>query len=165
MIFNSKSRLISLETLLCANNRINILGNLSFSFPNLKSLVLSSNNLTLLESLIPLSQLKFLETLICLDNPVSHKEHYKDYIISLIPNLRVLNFQKITSKDRRNASRKFPNILPTNTPSPGSMFKFKLRQLVQSISSLEEANFIEGKIKNGEMTEEMLDKLLKQRFN
>uniref|UniRef100_A0A8C9X8H2 Small nuclear ribonucleoprotein polypeptide A' n=1 Tax=Sander lucioperca TaxID=283035 RepID=A0A8C9X8H2_SANLU len=77
-----------LKTLLMNNNRICRIGeNLEQSLQNLTELVLTSNNIQELVS-----------TFYLLRNPVTNKKHYRLYVINKIPQIRVLDFQKVKLK-------------------------------------------------------------------
>jgi len=54
-----------------------------------------------------LSACRALTHLSLLDNPVTRKEHYRLYLIWLIPSLRFLDFQKVRDVERTQASELF----------------------------------------------------------
>ncbi|AWP02058.1 putative U2 small nuclear ribonucleoprotein A' isoform 5 [Scophthalmus maximus] len=89
-----------LKTLLMNNNRICRIGeNLEQSLPSLTELVLTNNNIQELGDLDPLASVKTLSLLSLLRNPVTNKKHYRLYVISKIPQIRVLDFQKVKLKE------------------------------------------------------------------
>ncbi|AWP02055.1 putative U2 small nuclear ribonucleoprotein A' isoform 2 [Scophthalmus maximus] len=93
-----------LKTLLMNNNRICRIGeNLEQSLPSLTELVLTNNNIQELGDLDPLASVKTLSLLSLLRNPVTNKKHYRLYVISKIPQIRVLDFQK----ERQEAEKMF----------------------------------------------------------
>uniref|UniRef100_A0A673NHX9 U2 small nuclear ribonucleoprotein A'-like n=1 Tax=Sinocyclocheilus rhinocerous TaxID=307959 RepID=A0A673NHX9_9TELE len=93
-----------LKTLLMNNNRICRIGeNLEQSLPDLKELILTSNNIQELGDLDPLASVKSLSLLSLLRNPVTNKKHYRLYVINKIPQIRVLDFQKVKMKMKRRA--------------------------------------------------------------
>ncbi|XP_030621983.1 U2 small nuclear ribonucleoprotein A' isoform X1 [Chanos chanos] len=97
-----------LKTLLLNNNRICRIGEgLEQSLPNLKELVLTSNNIQELGDLDPLASVKTLTLLSLLRNPVTNKKHYRLYVINKIPQIRVLDFQKVKLKERQEAEKMF----------------------------------------------------------
>ncbi|XP_051568141.1 U2 small nuclear ribonucleoprotein A' [Myxocyprinus asiaticus] len=97
-----------LKTLMMNNNRICRIGeNLEQSLPNLKELVLTSNNIQELGDLDPLSTVKSLTLLSLLRNPVTNKKHYRLYVINKIPQICVLDFQKVKLKERQEAEKMF----------------------------------------------------------
>ncbi|XP_050075421.1 probable U2 small nuclear ribonucleoprotein A' [Anopheles maculipalpis] len=101
-------RLPRLKCLLLNNNRIvRISENLHESLPNLQSVILTGNNIQELGDLEPLTKLPNLETLSLLTNPVSTKQHYREYVAFRFPNLRLLDFRKIRQKEREAANQLF----------------------------------------------------------
>ncbi|KAK1798541.1 hypothetical protein P4O66_006839 [Electrophorus voltai] len=97
-----------LKTLLMNNNRICRIGeNLEQSLPNLKELILTSNNIQELGDLDPLASVKTLSLLSLLRNPVTNKKHYRLYVINKLPQIRVLDFQKVKLKERQEAEKMF----------------------------------------------------------
>uniref|UniRef100_A0A3Q1B0C6 U2A'/phosphoprotein 32 family A C-terminal domain-containing protein n=1 Tax=Amphiprion ocellaris TaxID=80972 RepID=A0A3Q1B0C6_AMPOC len=97
-----------LKTLLMNNNRICRIGeNLEQSLPSLTELVLTNNNIQELGDLDPLATVKTLTLLSLLRNPVTNKKHYRLYVINKIPQIRVLDFQKVKLKERQEAEKMF----------------------------------------------------------
>nr|ACQ58133.1 U2 small nuclear ribonucleoprotein A [Anoplopoma fimbria]ACQ58481.1 U2 small nuclear ribonucleoprotein A [Anoplopoma fimbria] len=93
-----------LKTLLMNNNRICRIGeNLEHSLQGLTELVLTNNNIQELGDLDPLATVKTLTLLSLLRNPVTNKKHYRLYVISKIPQIRVLDFQKVKLKVRTSS--------------------------------------------------------------
>jgi U2 small nuclear ribonucleoprotein A' len=90
-----------LHTLLLANNRIqNISPSIHLSVPNLRTLVLTNNNISELGDLEPLKELKHLQYLSLLGNPAREKKWYREWLAWRIPGLRVIDFQRIRDKVR-----------------------------------------------------------------
>uniref|UniRef100_A0A8D2NTW6 Small nuclear ribonucleoprotein polypeptide A' n=1 Tax=Zosterops lateralis melanops TaxID=1220523 RepID=A0A8D2NTW6_ZOSLA len=88
-----------LKTLLMNNNRICRIGeNLEQALPSLTELILTNNNIAELGELDPLSSIKSLTYLSVLRNPVTNKKHYRLYLIHKVPQVRVLDFQKVKLK-------------------------------------------------------------------
>ncbi|KAI0757288.1 L domain-like protein [Daedaleopsis nitida] len=97
-----------LRTLLLANNRISSISpSLHLSVPNLTTLVLTNNNITELGDLEPLKDVKSLQYLSLLGNPVQEKKWYREWLAWRVPNLRVLDFQRIRDKERQAAKALF----------------------------------------------------------
>ncbi|NWR58328.1 RU2A protein, partial [Bucorvus abyssinicus] len=97
-----------LKTLLMNNNRICRIGeNLEQALPSLTELVLTNNNIAELGELDPLSTIKTLTYLSILRNPVTNKKHYRLYVIHKVPQVRVLDFQKVKLKERQEAEKMF----------------------------------------------------------
>uniref|UniRef100_A0A674N7V7 Small nuclear ribonucleoprotein polypeptide A' n=1 Tax=Takifugu rubripes TaxID=31033 RepID=A0A674N7V7_TAKRU len=89
-------------------NRICRIGeNLEQALPNLRELILTSNNIQELGDLDPLATIKTLSLLSLLRNPVTNKKHYRLYVINKLPQLRVLDFQKVKLKERQEAEKMF----------------------------------------------------------
>ncbi|KAF6737517.1 U2 small nuclear ribonucleoprotein A' [Oryzias melastigma] len=55
----------------------------------------------------PLASVKTLTLLSLLRNPVTNKKHYRLYVISKLPHIRVLDFQKVKMKERQEAEKLF----------------------------------------------------------
>ena len=90
-----------LRTLLLANNRIaSISPSIHLSVPNLTTLILTGNNISELGDLEPLRELKGLQYMSLLGNPVREKKWYREWLAWRIPSLRVLDFQRIRDKVR-----------------------------------------------------------------
>lgn len=97
-----------LKSLLLNNNRIcRITEHLEESLPNLETIVMTSNNMQELKDLDPLKSVKSLQYLSLLRNPVTNKPHYRLYVINKLPQLRVLDFQRIKQREREAAKRMF----------------------------------------------------------
>ncbi|KAF9056682.1 leucine-rich repeat-domain-containing protein [Panaeolus papilionaceus] len=97
-----------LHTLLLANNRIqNISPSIHLSAPNLHTLVLTNNNISELGDLEPLKELKHLQYISLLGNPVREKKWYREWLAFRIPSLRVIDFQRIRDKERTHAKQLF----------------------------------------------------------
>lgn len=97
-----------LKSLLLNNNRIcRITENLEQSLPQLETIVMTSNNMQELKELDPLKSVKTLRYLSLLRNPVTNKPHYRLYVINKLPQLRVLDFQRIKQREREAAKRMF----------------------------------------------------------
>lgn len=97
-----------LKTLLLNNNRLCRIGeNLEQSLPNLRELVLTNNSIQELGDLDPLATVKSLTFLSLVRNPVTNKKHYRLYVAHKIPQVRVLDFQKVRLKEREEAEKMF----------------------------------------------------------
>jgi len=89
-----------LRTILLNNNRLNrIQTRLGEVLPNIETLVLTNNRFTKFKDLEPLGDLMSLRCLSLLENPVTKQPNYRLYVIHLLPNLRLLDFQKIKQKE------------------------------------------------------------------
>lgn len=75
--------------------------------PNLETLMLTGNMIQELSDLEPLVPLKQLQSLCLLQNPVSAKPQYRQYIVYKFPSLRLLDFRKIKKQEREEATAFF----------------------------------------------------------
>ncbi len=76
---------------------------LAASLPNLRCLVLAGNKLTSFAALEAVARLKSLEILILQDNPISLHPEYRAYLVGRLPNLRLLDFVKVTRFERKGS--------------------------------------------------------------
>jgi len=97
-----------LKTVLVCNNRVARLdASITASVPNLTSLVLTSNNLAHLAEVDALVGAKLLRNLSLYDNDMSKKKNYRAYVLFRLPQLKVLDFQKIKTAEREAAEKLF----------------------------------------------------------
>ncbi len=92
------SVLLNLKHLILNNNQLTELTHISESFPNLSSISLINNRISNLEEIRKLSSLKFLDTIILKNNPITNQKDYIESISRLLPQARVIDFQKIKNK-------------------------------------------------------------------
>ncbi|KAM7536745.1 hypothetical protein Aperf_G00000080964 [Anoplocephala perfoliata] len=116
-----------------ANKIIRIGEDLVSSLPNLETLILTDNNITELKDLDPLislSKLTFLSLVRC---PVTLKMNYRLYVIGRMPQLRFLDFKRITLAERTQAQSFVKHLVPitktdangiNNKPKAGSVKTF-----------------------------------------
>jgi len=162
------------KLLMFNNNQINrIAENLGRAFPNLESLVLTNNRFTTLKELEPLAMLASLTMLSMVDNPVTKQQHYRAFLIAMLPNLRVLDFQKVKPAERQaaevtygaasaakrqktaaDAAKTFvpgaPDTAPAapkSGPTPEQIARIK--DAIANASSLEEVARLEKALKSG----------------
>lgn len=101
-------RLNRLQHLLLNNNRISkIDAGLNSYVPNLNTIILTNNALSELGDLEALAECQKLTHLSLLDNPVAKKEYYRLYLIYKLPQLRVLDFNKVKLSERKEAKTLF----------------------------------------------------------
>jgi len=106
-----------LRTLLLANNSIHsIHPSIATSVPNLRTLVLTNNAFAELGDLEVLSKCRNLQFLSLLGCPVREKKWYRSWVIHVCKSLRVLDFERIKDKERKQAETLFltPDKLPTS---------------------------------------------------
>ncbi|VDL23837.1 unnamed protein product [Hymenolepis diminuta] len=101
-----------------ANKIIRIGEDLVSSLPNLETLILTDNNIAELKDLdplIPLNKLSFLSLVRC---PVTLKMNYRLYVIGRMPQLRFLDFKRITLAERKQGRSFVKHLAPiTKTDS------------------------------------------------
>ncbi|XP_070562712.1 U2 small nuclear ribonucleoprotein A'-like [Ptychodera flava] len=97
-----------LRCLLLNNNRVcRVAENLEENLPKLEEVILTNNSMQELGDLDPLASIKTLRVLSLLRNPVTSKRHYRLYVINKIPQLQLLDFQKVKMKEREQAKKLF----------------------------------------------------------
>uniref|UniRef100_A0A1I7Z800 Probable U2 small nuclear ribonucleoprotein A' n=1 Tax=Steinernema glaseri TaxID=37863 RepID=A0A1I7Z800_9BILA len=97
-----------LSMLLLHNNRIQqIDSDVGSALPNLKTLALTNNNLCELGDVDALANCTKLEYLTLIGNPLTHKAHYRLYVINKIPQVRVLDFKRVKLAEREAAKKLF----------------------------------------------------------
>lgn len=90
------------------NNRIaRVTKDFAVMCPRLETLILQGNRIANLSDLDPLP--KQLKRLVLLDNIVCNLPNYKQYVLYRLPNLKMLDFQKVTKADREEAKTLFAN--------------------------------------------------------
>ncbi|UJR28604.1 hypothetical protein I4U23_009837 [Adineta vaga] len=95
-----------LKTLYFANNRIaRIAENLQEYIPNLDTIMLNNNTLQELTDIDPLATIPKLAHVSFARNPISMLKDYRLYVIHMLPNLRTLDSNRITQKEREAARK------------------------------------------------------------
>jgi U2 small nuclear ribonucleoprotein A' len=166
-----------LKMLLINNNRIcRVATDLHDSIPALQWLVLTNNDLEELGDLDGLASLKNLTHLSLLLNPVIHKPHYRSYVIFKIPQLQMLDFQRIRLKERqraneifasadgkeilKRASKRNKTFVPGEVVTPGAPKKpigpsaeeiAAIRMAIANAKSLEEVRQLELQLQSGQL--------------
>uniref|UniRef100_A0A182JQV2 Probable U2 small nuclear ribonucleoprotein A' n=1 Tax=Anopheles christyi TaxID=43041 RepID=A0A182JQV2_9DIPT len=183
-------RLTRLKCLLLNNNRIVRIGeHLHESLPNLQSVILTGNNIQELGDLEPLTKLPNLETLSMLTNPVSTKQHYREYVAFRFPNLRLLDFRKIRQKEREAANqlfkskkgkemhkeivRKAKQALPAGAADASSPEKQavqnaspadiqKIKEAIKRATNLHEVERLNRMLQSGQITGDILNETVRE---
>lgn len=110
--------LCQLKHVLLANNLISRIDpRLPFSLPSLHSLTLTNNSISDLSELAHLSKCTKLEYLTLMGNPVSREQHYREFVIWKLPQVRVLDFQRIRDGERELANK----IMETQDGRPSAL--------------------------------------------
>lgn len=100
--------LTRLEVLLLANNRIcRIVRGLGKYLSKLNTLILTNNKLSKFKDLHALSDLGTLTHVCFMGNPVAQLADYRLFVIHRLPNIKVLDFQKVKLQEREQAKAKF----------------------------------------------------------
>lgn len=103
----------SLETVLLANNNISSIGDMAGV--TLHSLLLAQNNFVLLSQLVNLRSIEQIHTLLLLGNPVCKEHHYRQFLVWLLPTLKVLDCEKVRQNERKSAIELFGQSFDTAT--------------------------------------------------
>ena len=107
---NILPQLKRLKTLMLINNRIyKIEKDFAINCPFLTNLVLTNNKISDFEQIDNIATCQTIEKLYLLDNVVTKLKNYRLYVIYKIPTLRILDFQRVTKKEREEAFNKFSN--------------------------------------------------------
>ena len=105
---NYLPQLKRLKTLMLINNRISKIENdFAINCPFLTNLVLTNNKISDFKQIDNIASCKSLEKLYLVDNVVTKMKNYRLYVIYKIPTLRILDFQRVTKKEREEALQKF----------------------------------------------------------
>lgn len=100
--------LTRLEVLLFANNRIcRIVKGLGKYLSNLNTLILTNNKLSKFKDIKALSDIGTLTHVSMMGNQVTSLPDYRLFVIHRLPNLKVLDFQKVKQQEREAAKAKF----------------------------------------------------------
>ena len=85
-------------------NFIFFLSQVLLNYPNLKIIYLHGNNIEKLNEVDKLAGLANLKAVSLQGNPIENITGYKDYIISTLPQIQILDFTIITKADRANSN-------------------------------------------------------------
>ncbi|XP_069078909.1 U2 small nuclear ribonucleoprotein A' isoform X2 [Pleurodeles waltl] len=158
--------------------KIPVIENLGATLDQFDTIDFSDNEIRKIEGFPLLKRLKTLlvnNNRICvLRNPVTNKKHYRLYIIHKIPQIRVLDFQKVKQKEREEAAKMFKGkrgvqlakdiakrtktfnpgaSLPTDKkkvgPTPGDVEAIK--NAIASASTLAEVDRLKGLLQSGQI--------------
>ena len=146
-----------LRTLLLSNNSISRFDpELASRLPKLEMLVLNGNSVESVESLAPLGGLKLLRYLSLIDCPVSRTPHYRLRVIRLLPQLRALDFRRVTAGERKAARELSEEALQSEEIAaeepPRKLAKIdreRIAEALQNAKSLEEIKQLERILATG----------------
>lgn len=103
--------MLRLNALIFNNNSIARIGSsLGERLPKLTTVILTNNRVANLAEIDHLSELKLLESLSLLDNPVALKAQYRLYVIYKIPSLKWLDFRKVQRSEREESVKFFKTV-------------------------------------------------------
>lgn len=103
--------LMRTHTVLMARNKVSFIQrNLDSQIPMVKTLSLVNNSLADYATLETLSCLRHLENLYITGNPVMLMEHTREFVIWCLPQLRVLNFERVKQSERLRARELFGDL-------------------------------------------------------
>ncbi|EGR27861.1 small nuclear ribonucleoprotein polypeptide a, putative, partial [Ichthyophthirius multifiliis] len=162
------SILLRLKTLILNNNKISKLSRINEALPNLENLCLMNNRITELKEIDSLSGCQKLQRLVLYNNVVTQAPDFRLYVISRIPSLRMLDFQKVTKQEREQAQAKFEfqpqlNKIEDQETKLAKDKKEKLRYLIENAQTAEEINRIELLLKSSELkNQQLLEQTLQQ---
>jgi len=141
------------------------------------TITLTVGRLENIGDLDPLSEFKKLQNLSLLRNPVTKQKHYRLYVIHKLPSLRVLDFQKITTKERKEAEKLFTGetgvklessltqikAIPSQPESTSNLLtneeKDKLRDRIKHATSMEEVQRYERILQSGKIPKTLRNEL------
>ncbi|KGG51164.1 small nuclear ribonucleoprotein A [Mitosporidium daphniae] len=170
--------LFRLKHLYLSNNKISKIDPaLAQRVPFLHTLILSGNNISELTDLVPLagwSDLRHkntyykpqLEGLSLIDNPVCKKPNYRHFLISLIPSLRVLDYCKVTDKERKyvqellqsgvlSASDSSTAVLVKKQDEYSQQKKERMKAAIAQATSLSEIRHLERAFASGYIPDDL----------
>ena len=96
---------LRLQSVMLNDNNISRIegAEMAAALPNLKRLMLSGNRIARLDDIDELAHLSSLEFLSLEENPVTMLQGYRAYVVARMPQLRVLDFAKISEAERAGA--------------------------------------------------------------
>jgi U2 small nuclear ribonucleoprotein A' len=158
-----------LSMLLASGNKINSLA-FAECTPNLRMLVLSGNAISSIGILEDLRQAHRLEHLCLIDNPVTQVEDYRLRVIKMIPQLKSLDFQRITRAERDSAASLTKSLAAEEEPAIKRSRRtatltpdeeMRIREALQRASTLEEISQLERILATGHIPDDDQHRLRK----
>ncbi|CAD8159636.1 unnamed protein product [Paramecium octaurelia] len=141
-----------LKTLNLSNNRITILTNISDSLPNIENLILMNNRLTDFKELYQLRYCKKLKRLILHGNLITQQPDYRYKVIAILPNLKILDFNKVTQSERQKAEESFKSDELTDYMNlinlkDATLDKEHIKKLLENAKTFDQINQLEMLLK------------------
>lgn len=112
-------------------------------FSSLKSLLLINNNVSAFTELVKLQRFHNLQSLYMIGNPISEKHHYRAFLVWILPQLRILDGEKVKPRDREAATELFGATLTERTPAADAL----LHQKAQESSIPKQERLMENAVK------------------
>ena len=100
-------KLHRLHTIIAHQNYISRIGLIGEQIPGLKAVILTSNRISHFSELKNLASARALEYASFLENPISARQYYRAYMIHKFPCLKLLDFRKVTRKEREHVKEMF----------------------------------------------------------
>jgi len=143
-----------LQMLIMNNNRVcRFEESLEQCLPQLETLVLTNNNVQELIDIEPLKTVRSLTNISFMRNPVASKSNYRLFVIHCLPQVRVLDFQRVKMKEREAAKKLFSGkkgeILRKDIASKRAK-TFEVKDIVAVPVTEEDETFIAEKFKDQE---------------
>lgn len=106
-----------LQTLILNNNKISCIEkDFGIHCKKLENLILTNNQISSVSSLENLASCKTLKRLSLVDNIISCFPNYRKYMIYKMPNLKILDFNRITLKERVEVKKFFEEDMKSYAP-------------------------------------------------
>lgn len=162
--------MLRLKTLLLSSNQIcMVTDEVATKLLSLDTLVLNNNKIGEFEEIEGLKECSKLQYLSLMDNPITKKPHYRLTLISMLPQLRCIDFRKVTQAEREAASdlidgestettkakttrgRKAPAATKKETTGPAPKRKklAKIKTEILAADSVEEISRLEKILESG----------------
>ena len=101
-------RMLRLQHLTLSNNLIaRVDASIHKQLPYLVSLILTNNAISDFQEVSHLRRLRHMRYLCLMGNPVAREKHYREFVVWCMPHLRVLDYRRITERERAVARKTF----------------------------------------------------------
>lgn len=165
-----------ITSIFASNNRISsIADDIGTKLQNLETLILINNRIENLADLDPLATCTKLHTLALMKNNVTAKPHYRLYLISKLPSLKIIDFRKVKESERAEAKKLFGGkegdklkkeiaglrSVPTQSSSNEGLTpeqKQKIKDAILHSQSLDEIQKLELILQSGKMPKDFAEK-------
>ena len=143
-------------------NKLSTIEQIGDMFPKLETLSLISNQISNLNEITKLSKCTKLVRLYLFHNSIVENPEYRIFVISRIPSLKILDFQKVKQSEKEEALRIYGSYSAENQMTFLSKLskKEKIKLLIERTKGLEQLNRLEMLLKSGELSEDFLNNKL-----